>query len=65
MEFHNSALEYLAPGVVNIISITNSPYCDKSKSLWKSIGVKFDYYEVDMLEFPEKLIEEFHELSKI
>ncbi len=53
----------MKPGVVTIISKTYCPYCDKAKSLLKSLGVKFNCYEVDLLEYPDELVNEFHDLS--
>lgn len=55
----------MKPGIVSIISLTYCPYCDKAKSLLKSLGVNFKSYEVDFLEYPEDLNEEFHSLSGI
>ena len=65
MSIPASAKEILKPGVVTIISKTYCPFCDKAKGFFKSLGVKVNSYEVDLQEFPDTLINEFHDLAKI
>lgn len=48
-----------------IVGRTMCPFCDKTRSLLKSMGVKNKYYQADAEEWSEELVEDFHTLSKM